>query len=100
MPAYGTREYSDISKTWVERMLTAAVSRGAVVTGSNPWDIDTRLHGAVLRVRWDETKMTMGISIVRVNWYVQHETVWSNIDALLYGFIRQEKGQKSPVDFR
>jgi hypothetical protein len=99
MPSCGTREYGDISKQRIDMMLSEAVSQGAVITGSNPWDIDTRLHGTVLRVRWDETKMTMAISVVRANWYIQCEMVWSNIDTLLYGFIRQEKDVKRAIDF-
>ena len=99
MPSCSTREYGNINKARIDLILSEAVSHGAVITGSNPWNIDTRLHGAVLRVRWDETSMTMAIGLVRVNWYVPCETVWSNIDTLLYGFLRQEKDLRSATDY-
>jgi hypothetical protein len=91
MPAYGTREYTNIGKTRIDMMIAEAISQGAIITGSNPWDIDTRLHGAVLRVRWDKHKMTLAISVVNINWYVPRETVWETIDTLLDGFMRQTK---------
>lgn len=91
MPACGTREYRGIGKTRIERMLAEAVLQGAVITGTNPWDIDTRLHGGVLSVRWDEHTMILAISVVNINWYIPRETVWNTIDTMLYGFMRQQK---------
>src|ERR1700690_2009335 len=98
MPAFGTREYGDIGKTRIDMMLAEAILRGATITGSNPWDIDTRLHGAVLRVRWDEYKMTLAISVVDINWYVPSETAWNTIDNMLYGFIEQTKDMEGVAD--
>jgi hypothetical protein len=64
MPGCGTREYRNICKTWIDKLLTEAVSQGAVITGFNPWVIEARLHGIVLQGRWDETMMTLAISVV------------------------------------
>jgi hypothetical protein len=80
-------------------MLSEAILQGAIITGSNPWNIDTRLHGTVLRVQWDETNMTMAISVVRANWYIQRETVWSTIDSLLHSFKRQKNDLEGAMDF-
>jgi hypothetical protein len=90
-----TREYRNISKTMIDKILTEAVSQGAIVTGFNPWDINTRLHGTVLRVRWDEPEMTLAISVVAINWYIPRKTVWSMIDTSLKGFIRQKKDMEA-----
>ncbi|MGC1456431.1 MAG: hypothetical protein WA946_14705 [Nitrospirota bacterium] len=95
-----TREYRDISKTNIDKILTEAASHGAVIKGFNPWDIDTRLHGAVLRIRWDEQKMTMAISVVNVNWYIPSETVWNNIDSMLDGYIRKKNNRDVAFDTR
>lgn len=99
MPECGVREYRDINKKKLGMILSEAASQGAIITGSNPWDIDTRLHGTVLRVKWDETKMTLSIRVVRANWYIQCETVLNKIDTLLYGLNRQEKDMKGAMDF-
>ncbi len=99
MQGCGTREYRNISKTRIDKLLTEAVSQGAVITGSNPWDIETRLHGIVLRGRWDETEKTLAISVVDVKWYVPCETVWSNIDVMLHDFIEQKKNMEGVMDF-
>ncbi len=99
MPGRGSREYSNISKKGIDMILSEAVSRGAIITGTNPWNIDTRFHGTVLRLWWNETNMTMAISVVSVNWYIRRETVWSAIDTQLHGFIRQKKGAENAIDF-
>lgn len=99
MPGCGTREYRNISKTKIDKMLADAASQGAVITGYNPWDIEARLHGIVLQGRWNETEMTLAISVVDVNWYVPCETIWSNIDAILHGFIEKKKNMEGAMDF-
>ena len=99
MPKRTTHVYRNISKTRIDKLLAEAVSQGAVITGSNPWGIETRLHGVVLRGQWDETAMTLSLSVVDVNWYVPHETVWRNINTLLLGFMEQKKNRVDAVGF-
>ena len=98
MPGYGTREYRNISKTRIDKMLTEAVSQGAVITGANPWDIVTHFHGIVLRAKWNEPEMALAISLLDVNWYVPRDTIWSNIDTMLNGFIGQKKNVEGAMD--
>jgi hypothetical protein len=98
MPGCGTHEYRNISKMRVDAILSEAVSQGAVISGSNPWEIVSPLHGIVLRGQWDETTMILAISVVDTSWYVPCEMVWSTIDTMLCGFIEQTKDMEGVVD--
>ena len=91
MPGHGMRTYKNVSKTMLDTLLKDAVSNGAVVKGSNPWDIEaSHYHGIMLRGHWDEGEMTLAISVLNVNWYVPKETVWKHIDEMLHGKIQQK----------
>lgn len=99
MPGCGTREYGNISKLKIDKMLADAASQGAVITGANPWSIQTRLHGIIVHGRWDEARTSLAVSVVAVNWYVPCETVWENIDALLHGPVERKNDMAGAMDF-
>jgi hypothetical protein len=99
MPGCGTRIYRDISKTRIDKLLTETISQGGVITGSNPWYIETRLHGIILQGTWYEAEMTLSIRVAAANWYVPCEMVWNNIDTMLHGFLQQEKKMEGALDF-
>lgn len=99
MTKCGTRTYREISKSRIDAILSEAVSRGAIIKGSNPWNIDTRLHGTVLRVAWQETERTLAITLEKVEWYIPRETVWRTIDTLMNGFISQKKEKERAFEY-
>ncbi|HTP04242.1 MAG TPA: hypothetical protein VMM54_03680 [Nitrospirota bacterium] len=83
MPGRGTRNYNNIDSAKIELMLDELIARGCIIAGHNPWDVATHLHGIKLRAEWNEATSHLTISIVRRNWYVSHETIWSNVDSLM-----------------
>jgi hypothetical protein len=99
LPKCGTRTYKEVSKTRIDTILSEAVSQGAIIKGSNPWNIDTRMHGAVLHISWHETERTMAVTVENVVWYIPCETVWSTIDTLMNGFNAQQKEMKGKFEF-
>ncbi len=98
MPGCGTRKYRNINKMRVDRMLADAASQGAVITGVNPWNIQTRLHGITLQGKWNEADTSLSVSVVDVNWYVPCETVWENIDAMLHSPVEQKNNMEGAMD--
>jgi hypothetical protein len=56
MPGCGTHEYGNISKIKIDTMLADAAAQGAVITGTNPWRIQTPLHGIILHGKWMSLK--------------------------------------------
>jgi len=83
MAGFCSRKYVNIDKGKIDTMLNILCSYGAEITGSNPWEIETYQHGVVLRAEWNETALTLSISVTGRNWYVPNETIWSNIDSLI-----------------
>jgi len=83
MPVLCTRNYVNISKGKIDMMFKILFSHGALIGGTNPWNIVTHHHGVILRAEWDESALTLDVSIMGRNWYVPHEAIWKNIDELV-----------------
>jgi len=75
------RKYDNIDRTKINVILKALIDHGSRVLGNNPWDIDTKKHGVLLRGEWDEEASVLSIIITDSNWYVPRETIWENIDS-------------------
>lgn len=85
MPDYGTHNYGNISRTRVEAILDALIAHGSLVTGKNPWIIDTKKHGVLLKGEWSEATLTLSITVMDADWYVTRNAVWEYIDSLMGG---------------
>ena len=79
----GTHTYGNVSGKKVDAILDALIAHGSVVTGDNPWIVDTRKHGVLLRGDWNEEALTLAITLADSDWYVPPSAVWENIDALM-----------------
>lgn len=89
MSDYGTHTYSDISRAKVDAILDVLTSNGSLITGSNPWIVDTKNHGVLLKGEWNERTSTLDITVTDAAWYVTSKAVWENIDSLM-GRVRDE----------
>ena len=85
MPDYGTHNFGNISRTSVDAILDELIAQGSLVTGTNPWIVDTKKHGVLLKGEWDEATLTLAITVTEADWYVTHKAVWQNIDSLMSG---------------
>lgn len=79
----GTRIFENIDKSRVETILKGLIDHGSVVTGINPWDVDTRNHGVRLRGDWIEEASKLMITITDADWYVPEKMIWENIESLI-----------------
>lgn len=83
MPDYGTHNYENISRIKVNAILDELISHGFLVTGNNPWIIDTKKHGVLLKGEWNEATLALAITVTDADWYVTRKAVWENIDSLM-----------------
>lgn len=83
MRNFGIRIYDNIDRAKVDVILKALSDHGSLVLGNNPWDIDTRRHGVLLRGEWDEAASMLSITVTDADWYVPREKIWENIDSLM-----------------
>jgi hypothetical protein len=79
----GTRNYDNINRAKVESILNELIAHGSMITGNNPWDIDTQKHGVMLRGAWNEATLTLSITVTDADWYVPRKAIWENIDSLM-----------------
>lgn len=84
MTDYGARNYDGIDRNKVDTILKGLISHGSAVIGNNPWTIDTRKHGVMLRGEWNEATSVLTITVTKADWYVPRKAVWENIDALMH----------------
>jgi hypothetical protein len=84
MPRHRILTYVNINQAKIDMMFNALLSRGAVITGRNPWDIETHQHGILLRAEWNEAASTLAVSVTHSNWYIPREMVWNHIDSLMH----------------
>ena len=83
MSKHGTHSYDNINKAKVEAIINALTVHGSVVTGTNPWSIDTRKHGVRLHGEWNQETSTLDITVTDADWYVPGKTLWESIDSLM-----------------
>lgn len=79
----GMRIFENIDKSRIDAILKGLIDHGSVVTGINPWDVDTRNHGVRLRGEWVEDASQLVVTITHAAWYVPRETIWENIETLI-----------------
>ena len=91
MPGADTRNYAGIDHTKIGLMIRELSEGGAIITGNNPWHINTRHHGVVLTAEWNETASTLIVSITHSGWFVPHNRIWSILDELIGNVQRLER---------
>ncbi len=83
MRNFGIRIYDNIDRAKVDVILKALIDHGSLVLGDNPWNVDTRRHGVLLRGEWVEVASVLSITVTDADWYVPQEKIWENIDSLM-----------------
>lgn len=80
----GAHHYGDIDQHKIDKMLEALRSNGAVITGSNPWDVDTKKHGIKLKGSWEEASSSLTLIVTEKDFFVPCSKIWENIDPLIH----------------
>jgi hypothetical protein len=83
MSDYGTHTYDNMTRARVDAILSDLIAHGSVVTGNNPWVVDTKKHGVLLKGEWSEETSTLAVTVTDADWYVTRRAVWENIDGLM-----------------
>jgi hypothetical protein len=79
----GTRIFENVDKSSVDAILKGLIDHGSTVTGTNPWEVDTRNHGVQLRGEWNEEAARLAITVTDADWYVPSTKIWRNIESLM-----------------
>lgn len=79
----GTHTYPNITEAKMMSILDALRKNGAIVTGNNPWDVDTHKYGIKLRGTWDNSTAVLSVIVTDKDFYVPCGKIWSTIDELI-----------------
>ncbi len=74
------KEYTKIDKNNIKYILTNMKEKGLVITGNNPWHVETGSHGVKLKGEWDEKSLILTISIIEKAWYVSNSDIWKKLN--------------------
>ncbi len=78
-----TKDYGNVDKAKVNRILDSLRNSGKSVSGNNPWKIDVKQHGVKLEGSWDEVRSNLHVRVTDKNFYVPYDKIWSTIDPLI-----------------
>ncbi|OGR03229.1 MAG: hypothetical protein A2511_06575 [Deltaproteobacteria bacterium RIFOXYD12_FULL_50_9] len=84
MAGCGTHYYENLTKEKIDLIINALKNDGATVIGNNPWDADTVKSGVKLRGEYNETTMTLAVTVTDRDWYVPCSMVWEKLDSLMH----------------
>jgi hypothetical protein len=79
----GSRIFENINRSRVDSILKGLTDHGSIVTGTNPWEVDTRNHGVRLRGAWNEAALQLSITVTDADWYVPSTKILKNIESLM-----------------
>ncbi len=78
-----SRTFDNIDRVRVDAILKGLIDHGSMVEGTNPWEVDTRTHGVLLRGAWDEGTSKLTITVTGADWYVPRHKIWDSIESLI-----------------
>ncbi len=80
---HGTRTFDNVNRSRIDAIFKGLTDHGSLVSGANPWDVDTRNHGVRLRGEWNEGTSKLIITVTDAAWYVTGKRIWENIESLM-----------------
>jgi hypothetical protein len=90
MPGASSRNYAGIDHSKIDVMIRELREGGAIISGNNPWHINTRQYGVMLKAEWNEAASMLVVSITHSGWFVPRQKVWSLLDELIGNVQRLE----------
>jgi hypothetical protein len=79
--------YSGVTPAIRDAILAKLHSKNMIVTGDDPWDIDTKTHGVKLRAVWDPQTLVLKLIVVKSDFGVPCFMIWGELDPVLKGII-------------
>lgn len=89
----GVHHYANITQEKIHAILEALKNDGAVISGSNPWTVDTHKHGVKLQGTWDDSGATLTVIVTNKNFVVPCSKIWETIDPLINHIAGLKKGE-------
>lgn len=83
----GVRSYAGVTLQIRDTILEKLHAEGMVVTGNDPWDIDTQLAGVKLRAVWDPATQLLKLIVMTSSFLAPCTVIWERIDRALRGII-------------
>lgn len=79
----GEHHYGNITKIKIDQILEQLKQNGAIISGNNPWDVDTQKMSIKLQGTWVEGTSTLSITVTEKGWIVPCSKIWDTIDPLI-----------------
>jgi hypothetical protein len=84
----GVKPYRGVTERVKNTLLSKLNAEGMTVTGNNPWNIDTKMHGVKLRAVWDPKAQLLKLIVTTgKGFFVTCEAIWERIDPKIKSVI-------------
>lgn len=78
----GARVFSGVSQATLDRIFQRLHDKGAEISGSNPWNVDTHDHGVILHGSWDGSG-TLTLAVTDSDFLAPCGAVWDALESML-----------------
>ena len=79
----GRRSYGGYSQAKVDALIKAMRDSGWKVSGNNPYNIDSGMHGIQFRAAFDAEAGSISVEVTAKNWYVPCSRIWDALEDYL-----------------
>lgn len=83
----GVRSYPRVTPQVRDAILAKLHADGMIVTGDNPWDVDTQMAGVKLRAVWDPRTQVLRLIVTASALFATCEVIWERVDPSLRSII-------------
>lgn len=86
----GVKSYSRVTERLTNALLSKLNEEGMVVTGTNPWNIDTKMYGVKLRAVWDPSAQVLKLIVTTgKGFFVTCDAIWERVNPKIKEVLRR-----------
>jgi hypothetical protein len=78
----GARVFAGVNQAALDRIFQRLHDKGAEISGSNPWNVDTHDHGVILHGSWDGSG-TLTLAVTDSDLLAPCGAVWDALESML-----------------
>lgn len=76
--------YPNINDRKIKQIIEVLTKNGAVISGENPWKVDTNNFGVKLVGTWEVDSSSLTVEVTDKSFFVPCDKIWENLDTMIY----------------
>jgi hypothetical protein len=84
MPCGAPHVYQNIDKIKIDKIIETLKNNGGLVSGTNPWKVDTNKLGIKLLGTWDRESSNLTVEVTDKSFLVPCQKIWETLDPIIF----------------